>query len=149
MSPLGRRTWKKFVLKAIALPNDPTFGLLGGAKSPPTRFAKRQIWCKEYVEKIEKQQIKQRISHRSGIEIKRKKPGLFDAAEAPIWASIIILWKKRTFCFERRYKTRETSFVTSETAMTCSFLLRNGVYAILFLRILSFRTLITRAHSAF
>ena len=53
-------------------------------------------------------------SHRSGIEIKRKKPGLFDAAEDAIRVSIVILPKKRTFCFERRYKTRETNFVTSE-----------------------------------
>ena len=39
MSPLGRRTWKKFVLRAIGLPTVPKLGLFGGAKSPPTRLA--------------------------------------------------------------------------------------------------------------
>ena len=42
MSPLGSFTRKKFVLKAICLPTDPKFGLLGGEKSPPTVFAENK-----------------------------------------------------------------------------------------------------------
>ena len=38
MTPCGKRTLKKFALKAICRPIVPTFGLLGRERSPPARL---------------------------------------------------------------------------------------------------------------
>ena len=92
MTPCGKRTLKKFALKAICRPIVPTFGLLGRERSPPARLTAQKKVMHSSINKKDSIKI---TCQTKKIYLNQKKP------------SQIIMNGNLTFpCVDRKFENR-------------------------------------------